>query len=94
MKLGVAFLCVLWACGGDAPEAAPLAAEEPAPTAPALCYWRHPEGCLPCPGQRDYGAGNTCEDVIWKGRSETDFCLQTYPCDYTPVPVTPIDAGH
>ena len=87
MKRGVMF-ALLVACGGAAGGAdEPVAAQEPA--AP-LCYWRHPEGCSPCRDRRDYGSGNTCEDVVWQGRSETDFCLQTYPCNYAPAPVTPI----
>jgi hypothetical protein len=91
MKLGVAMMVLMGcgACGGEAPEPEPVGAEEPAPAAPALCYWRHPEGCPPCPGQRDYGAGNTCEDVIWKGRSETDFCLQTYRATTRRCPLLP-----
>ena len=78
-------VCV--ACGADE-----TALEEPSNVEmAAVCDWTHTEGCAPCADRRDYGAGNTCEGVIWRGRSETDFCLQTYPCVYTPVPVTRIE---
>lgn len=84
----LAVVLVVVACGGGANSTTFTDAGEP------ICDWRHRDGCEPCSDRRDYGAGNTCEDLVWRGRTPTDFCMQTYPCNYTPPPVTRIDGGH
>jgi hypothetical protein len=90
MKLGVALLLLLVAACGGADETAEPDASVDVVEAPLACDWTHTEGCSLCPDNRSYGAGNTCAGVVWRGRSETDFCLQTFACDYKSVPVTPI----
>jgi len=84
MLLAVVVVC---GCGAASEEEQAPVAETP------VCHWERTDGCEPCAGRRDYGADNTCEGVIWQGRSETDFCLQTFPCDYSPQPVTRIEGN-
>lgn len=87
-KLLFGVLLTACACAGAADDPSPVAsAPEPEPA----CDWTHTAACKPCVGRRDYGAGNTCEGVIWQARSATDFCLQSFPCDADPVPVTRLE---
>jgi hypothetical protein len=85
MRAATLTVLLLCACGAEADEpVAPDAALEPA------CHWAQTDGCEPCADARDYGASNTCWGVIWRGRSESDFCLQSAPCDAPAQPVTRI----
>lgn len=77
------------ACGAEADEV--VVVEQPAEPA---CHWSETAGCEPCADARDYGAGNTCWGVIWRGRSETDFCLQSSACNAPKQPVTRIEDSH
>lgn len=78
-------LVVLCACGAEADE---VVVEQPA------CHWSQTDGCEACADARDYGASNTCWGVIWRGRSETDFCLQSFACNAPRQPVTRIEERH
>lgn len=87
----VTILCAHVECSVFNPEIREPSSE-PTENPPEVCFWGHPQACAPCSGNRDYGPGNTCTDIVWQGRSETDFCLKAFPCDSPPQPVTQIDS--